>query len=147
MSDLDALCIELTERTAARLEAEGRVNGWPRINERITLQPACAAEAGELAVRSGRQVAPAPSHRIELVYWQPGFVDVPLVIEGSQRVMLELKCGEGRDALGSCAWDAAKCASALRDGAVDAAYLLAGVPTTNWEKPIRGADFFSTREW
>lgn len=56
----------------------------------------------------------------------------------------ELKCGVGRDALGPCVWDAAKCALALaEDPLISEAFLVAAAPRASWSAPIRGVEFFA----
>jgi hypothetical protein len=70
-----------------------------------------------------------------------GSVDIALARRDGTPVLIELKCGEGRDATGECVWDAAKLAFAVQCDR-GAGFLLAGTRAADWDKPVRGAEFF-----
>jgi hypothetical protein len=72
-----------------------------------------------------------------------GVVDVIFRWTDQAATFAELKCGE----LWPCVWDAVKLATAVLGGNACSAYLLAGARTSDWERPIAGAQFFETAEW
>jgi hypothetical protein len=76
-----------------------------------------------------------------------GAVDIALTVSPNKPVWVELKCGSSRDALGPCAWDAAKCAFGLARGDASAAYLVAGTSAATWGLPAQGAEFFDDGVW
>ena len=59
----------------------------------------------------------------------------------------ELKCGDTEDTLEACAWDALKCAFALRHGFGAAMFLIAGAPQELWQRRARGCELFGGGEW
>jgi hypothetical protein len=75
-----------------------------------------------------------------------GGVDIALLRGDERPIAIELKCGEGRDSLGPCAWDALKLALGLQSRVVAAGYLLAATTAADWESGHRGSELFETAE-
>ena len=68
-----------------------------------------------------------------------GNVDTVFTWGDGTRTFLELKCGTD---LSACVWDSVKLASGVLNGNASAGYMLAGSPTSLWQKPVRGAELF-----
>ncbi|MCA1701313.1 MAG: hypothetical protein LC790_21410, partial [Actinobacteria bacterium] len=66
---------------------------------------------------------------------------------GGKTVYGELKCGLDEGTLEACAWDALKCAFALRHGFGTGMLLLAGAPKTLWDRSARGCELFDGGQW
>lgn len=66
---------------------------------------------------------------------------------GNRTVYGELKCGPDEGTLEACAWDALKCAFALRHGFGAGMLLLAGAPKTLWDRQARGCELFDGGNW
>lgn len=142
---LDELMTALADETARELSQRARARGLSCVNERDHLQPACAAASRTLAPGWRPPALMSTSLRPRSEWWpRLGAIDVALTFPDELPVALELKCGGGRDALGPCAWDALKLAFLLQSDAVSAGYLLAAMPTSDWQAAIRGAELFET---
>jgi hypothetical protein len=86
--------------------------------------------------------------RVTLPDWpRLGPVDITLSEPDQPPSLVELKCGSGPDALGPCAWDLLKLASAVVAGAGSAGYMLAATTRAMWDRPARGADIFDSGAW
>jgi hypothetical protein len=66
---------------------------------------------------------------------------------GARSAYAELKCGPNEAAMEACAWDALKCAFALRHGFGEAMFLLACAPQPLWQQSARGCELFAGGEW
>lgn len=140
----DAMLIELLDETARRVERHAAKAQKKRINERDDLHPCCLAVARTRAPRWTSPATVSSQLAIEFEAWpRLGNVDLALSWPGKRPVLLELKCGNGIDALGECVWDAAKLAFAMQCDKGSAMFLLAGAPVADWERPVRGAEFFA----
>lgn len=110
------------------------------------LQVALGRKLQAAAAESGKSVVVSEQERLSLDGW-PGVGPVDLTIRlGEDSVaaaFVELKWGGGT--LWNCVWDVAKLALAVRQGAARSGYLVAGAPTSEWEKPVRGAELFESR--
>lgn len=141
----DDLVAALVDDTAAYAEALAYWQGLGAVNERDHLQPCCAGATRALARTCSPRPAASTQLKVEFAAWPGlGAVDVALQWPEQLPVLLELKCGKGLDAAGECVWDAAKLAFTLQCDKASDAYLLAGAPVTDWERPIpiRGTEFF-----
>jgi hypothetical protein len=144
-TELDGLLSALVDQTARDVAALAVAKGLRKVNERDHLQPRCAATARTLAKSWSPEPAVSTQLEVEFRAWpRLGNVDVALTWPGRLPVLLELKCGDGSNAAGECVWDAAKLAFALQCDRTSDAYLLAGAPVSDWQRPIRGAEFFET---
>jgi hypothetical protein len=66
---------------------------------------------------------------------------------GERSAYGELKCGPNEAAMEACAWDALKCAFALRHGFGEAMFLLACAPQPLCQQSARGCELFAGGEW
>lgn len=66
---------------------------------------------------------------------------------GAQTVFAELKCRPYEDDLEACAWDALKCAFAIREGFAIGGVLVAGAPAELWDRQARGCELFTDDDW
>jgi hypothetical protein len=138
--------IQLAAAVAECLEQRAAELAVSRVNEQAHLQPCCENSARGLA--DERALDPTAKKELICDAWpRIGAVDIALTQPDGSRVVLELKCGAGRDALGPCVWDVAKCALAIEDEQASAAYLLAGTCVSGWNEAIRGAEFFTSATW
>lgn len=90
--------------------------------------------------------AQAP-HGLEQHWPRLGRVDVALGASPFLPAFVELKCGEGANALGPCAWDALKLAFALRLETTSAGFLVAATSAEMWRRPVRGGELLGDGEW
>lgn len=145
---VDSFLSAVAKATARELECAAAAMGLAKINEQRHLQPAAASAARRLAESSEPAPMVSTQYKLSFPEWpRLGGVDLTLQWEGQLPVLVELKCGAGNDALGPCVWDAAKLAFASQRGTAAAGYLLAGAPTSSWNKPIRGCEFFGSNVW
>lgn len=49
--------------------------------------------------------------------------------------------------MSACVWDSVKLTSGVLNGNASAGYMLAGSPTSLWQKPVRGAELFGGGKW
>jgi len=139
----DPALAHIVNSTAGKLQALARERGLKSVNERDHLQPCCAAAARDVGAAWRPRFAASTQVKVELDPWpRLGNIDVALTMPDNQPVFLELKCGHGSDALGQCVWDTAKLALTLQCGEGGSGFLLAGAPTADWQRPVRGAEFF-----
>lgn len=138
----DADLIRLIDDIADRIERQAEAEELLSVNEQRHLQPRTVDAARALGTSDGPSLrTQAP---VDFDVWpRLGNIDVVLAWRDNAPVLMELKCGSGIDAIGECAWDAAKLALCLQREAGGAAFLLAGAPVADWQKPIRGTEFFS----
>jgi hypothetical protein len=110
----------------------------------------CERELEEVLVAHLAESLPGSISRqapLSLEGW-PGVGNCDIAVTGSNGdapILLELKWGAGT--LYNCAWDAVKLASALREGAAQRAYLVAGAPLSDWRSEQRGAELFDSASW
>ncbi|MDP8943090.1 MAG: hypothetical protein M3N16_03080 [Actinomycetota bacterium] len=143
----EVLVSDAMSSTAAALAGLASERGLPHVNERDHLQPAFSKALRAVVRASGTRAVVSPRLAVDWDEWPGvGNFDASLAFEGRVLVYVELKCGARADALGPCAWDAAKSALALARGA-EGAFLLAGAPEGSWKRPVRGAEFFDGGEW
>jgi hypothetical protein len=139
---------QVAAATAAALARRAAEEHLQQVNEQKHLQPACSHAANLAAAGWDPKAIASTQLRLLFAEWpRVGCFDLALTEPGRNPTVAELKCGSGMDALGPCVWDAMKCALALQRGVVSAAYLLAGAPTKQWSKPIRGGEFLATGSW
>lgn len=147
-ADFDDLLNELAHETACTLGNLASARRVAPLNERDHLHPSCVQAARNIAQASETPLEATTSLRIISPLWpRLGRVDLAFVSGGAGPVVVELKCGAGRDALAACAWDAVKVAFVLRLGEASAAYLLAAAPRSDWAFPFRGTEFFASRRF
>lgn len=97
-----------------------------------------------LSMREAGPDVPATEHKVRLTGWPGvGAADIALLGQGPP-VLIELKWGTGT--LYNCAWDAAKLACALHEGAASACFMVAGAPISGWSSAI-GFELFADGEW
>jgi hypothetical protein len=138
----DAELIRLVDDTAAAMEHLAAERGLRSVNERDHLQKCCAAAARRLATTWEGTPTVATQLVVAFDAWQRlGSIDIALTWPDATPVLIELKCGRGRDATGECVWDAIKLAFAAQNDR-SVGFLLAGARATDWNKPVRGAEFF-----
>jgi len=137
------LMVDVAPRVAATVEAKAREAGLTTINERDHLRPwsiPVISQVGSL-LAPPVQVGGEGPHGLEAVWPRLGKVDVTLTdTEGT--AFVELKCGGGSNALGPCAWDALKLATALRHGTTCAGFLMAAAPEESWRTAL-GSELFT----
>jgi hypothetical protein len=136
---------ELAQEVAYELPGIYAAKGRPNLSEMHHLQPATNTVAAKLAPTWD----PAPSldgHEFgpKLGWVGLGNVDTVFAWPAGTRTFLELKCD--RD-LSACVWDAVKLSAAVLNGNANAGYMLAGAPTSAWEKPAPGAELFESCRW
>lgn len=141
--------VESLPSIATGLEDLAHERGLVRVNERDHLQPVSRAQLEATAATVDPQLQVGASRKLEFPQHFPRVGDVDITIGRDQGppLFVELKCGEGTNALGPCAWDVIKCALTIRMAATPAAYLLAATTASDWERPIRGAEFFLDGSW
>lgn len=143
----DKLLTDVVERTARDLEQLASDRGLKKVNERDHLQPSSAAAARSAVKDYWPTATVSAQWEVAFEAWpRLGNVDITMGPADQTPVLIELKCGAGTDAAGECVWDATKLAFALQCGSASEAYLLAGAPVADWERPIRGAEFFSAAD-
>lgn len=144
----DAQMHALATATASCLEQRAAKGSLDRVNERDDLQGCCVTSARELAPRWRPPPEVLSQVKVAFEGWpRLGDVDLVLIWPGEYRVLLELKCGVSKDALGPCVWDAAKCAFLLQVGDASAAYLLAATTLDCWEETVLGTELFTSGAW
>ena len=84
-------------------------------------------------------------HGLDSLWPRLGRVDLALGEDAG--TFVEFKGGGGPDALGPCAWDLIKLCVALDEGTASCGFLVAATTLENWDRPIRGAELFGSREW
>lgn len=135
--DFERTLVKALKGTAIDLEHRT----GPPIRER-ELEDVLCAELGQRAPGVvSRQV------RLDLGGWR-GVGSCDLAVLSDERdalTLLELKWGQGT--LYNCAWDAAKLAAALSEGAGCRAYLVAGAPDADWKSEQPGAELFESSQW
>jgi hypothetical protein len=148
-TEAQRLLVAAVPNIADLLSRRAGERGLTKVNERDHLQPwsaetlrtATASGDGAMTVGTAFRLA-YPEHWPRL-----GNVDITLTADRAAPVFIELKSGANVDALGPCVWDVAKNALTLRMGTACATYLLAATTTLMWKRPVRGAEFFTTRSW
>lgn len=141
----DSWVTQLAARTAEEISARSVRDGLSRVNERDHLQPSCALAARALA--ETWKPAPVVSTAVPLTCpaWpRVGRFDIAFIVGDQRPVVVELKCGTGRDAIAACAWDVLKVAFALQAGVISAGYLLAATTSAEWARRTRGSELFDT---
>ena len=140
-----SLLVEALSKTATRLERIAYGHGLSYVNEQSHLDPHFRQALNEVALSSASAYR-FSKPKVATGEWpRLGSVDVGIEDGDGELTLVELKSGKGKDALGPCAWDAAKLAYLLEAGAAADAFLVAGTTLANWEAPIRGAEFFTNR--
>ena len=89
--------------------------------------------------RAMEATRPASSLSVVLEHW-PGVGPIDLVDERALGV--ELKWCRSGDALCNAAWDIAKLATALAEGAIGKAWIAAGAPVAHWISGAPGVELF-----
>ena len=149
IDDLDGRMQRLLGETRAELELIIPATKNPWINEQSHLQPSCARAAKSLAEEWG----PAPvstSTKAKHALWpRLGNIDVSFSWPDAPPTHVELKCesDKGKHALCACAWDAVKLAFTQLVGGAGTGYLIAGLPTAEWDAGQRGTRLFTQRTW
>jgi hypothetical protein len=139
-SPADPVLESILSRMGPHLERFVANRDLRRLGERDELHPsfarAAVEELGHEAVRARLGVRASS--------W-PGLApaDVTLLRDGRRPTVLELTCGHGLNALGECVWDAAKAALLLQEGVAAGAFLVAAARREDWERPVRGSEFFA----
>ncbi len=118
---------EWLEDAAEPLEARAAQVGWRRTVERDL----------QRAMEEGRPAS--SSRRVVLRHW-PAVGAIDLVAEGGLAV--ELKWSKSGDGLSNSAWDIAKLATALAEGQLDYAWIVAGAPVAHWRSRAAGVELF-----
>lgn len=119
LGSLDRVPVESDLKAALRESLDGRLRG-------MTLEP------GE--------------HSVSLDDWpKVGAVDLAIDLPDDHPVLIELKWGRGT--LYNCAWDAAKLALAVARGVTNAAFMIAGAPSSEWSGKVLGSELFADASW
>lgn len=138
-----AACVPSLEALAAGLPP------LPYLNEAKHLAPtfrAALADAGA-KTRPAPEVSPTLGVAPLRSLWpRLGPFDASLRW-GNRTVYGELKCARDEGTLEACAWDALKCAFALRHGFGTGMLLLAGAPKALWDRRARGCELFDGGQW
>jgi len=147
--EADRLFTAAAEAAAPELTALAERLGRDWINERDHLQPTYrgALESAAAAAWPRPQVSPSLGSGLERCWPRSGKFDVSLRWPNATTVFGELKCGSDEGTLGACAWDAPKCAMAVRCGTAAAAHLIAAAPATLWKRRALGVELLADAEW
>lgn len=147
-SPAEKLLIRALPEIGARLERVAEKDGLARVNERDHLQRVTFAALTELAAASPGELEVRSAWPLSVADWpRLGSVDIAITRADGPPALVELKCGSGSDALGPCAWDLLKLATALSRGGGSAGYLLGATTRALWERPLRGAELLDSGRW
>ncbi len=150
-SECEALVVNVVRSCGPALEAWARAHARTYLTEARDLAPVFAQQL--VAATEDTRWRPAiPGERA--VNWpghfpRVGHVDAVVTNRAApdDRAFVELKCDSSRRGLWACAWDAVKCAVALRLGDATMAYLLAGSTLARWDQRPLGAELFAGGRW